>query len=143
MATARVEQKFDLPAEELWGLIGDFGDTGKWSGRPREACVQEGSGIGSLRTLTIRDGTVIVDRLENETENSYTYSVVDPIGSPLPYKSYRATMTVEPVDEHTSRFIWAGEFEPDGMSDAEASEFTVNVYEMGMGMMQDTIQRNS
>ena len=82
MPVVTTEQVFDLPADELWALIGDFGDTGKWSGRPPEGCVQEGEGIGALRTLTLADGRKIVDRLEAQSANSYSYSIVT---SPLPW----------------------------------------------------------
>lgn len=136
MAKVITEQVFNLPVDELWALIGDFGDTGKWSGRPPEGCVQEGEGIGALRTLTLADGRVIVDRLEAQTPNSYSYSIVT---SPLPYKSYRATMAVAPIDAASSRFTWTGEFEPQGISDEEAIAFTKGVYAMGIGLMQKTL----
>lgn len=131
------EHVFALPVDRLWAILGDFGQTGKWSGRPPEACVQEGEGIGALRTLTIQDGRVIVDRLEAQDDYSYTYSVVS---GPLPYRSYRATMAVEPVDPEHSRFTWTGEFEPLGISEDEAIAFTQNVYASGIAMMRRTIE---
>jgi Polyketide cyclase / dehydrase and lipid transport len=137
MLTVEATQDFALPLDDLWDIIGDFGDTGRWSGRPPEACVQEGEGIGALRTLYIQDGREIVDRLEAQTDYSYSYSIVT---SPLPYKSYRATMSVEPIDQGHSRFRWTGEFEPDGLSDADAIAFTQNVYNMGIAMMRRTIE---
>ncbi|HVK80185.1 MAG TPA: SRPBCC family protein [Verrucomicrobiae bacterium] len=136
MRKVTTEHVFNLPMEDLWALIGDFGDTGKWSGRPPEGCVQEGEGIGALRTLTLADGRQVVDRLEAQTANSYSYSIVT---SPLPYKSYRATMAVEPIDASSSRLIWAGEFEPLGLSDEEAIAFTKSIYAMGIGLMQKTL----
>lgn len=136
MPVVTAEHVFNLPVDDLWALIGDFGDTGKWSGRPPEGCVQEGEGIGAIRTLTLADGRKIVDRLEAQTQRSYSYSIVT---SPLPYKSYRATMAVTPIDAASTRFIWTGEFEPLGMSDAEAIEFTKGVYAMGIGLMQKTL----
>jgi len=140
MPIVTAEHVFDLPVDELWALIGDFGDTGKWSGRPPEGCVQEGEGIGALRTLTLADGRRIVDRLEAQTANSYSYSIVT---APLPYKSYRATMAVAPIDAASSRFTWIGEFEPQGMSDEEAIAFTKSIYAMGIGLMQKTLAGRS
>ncbi|MEM6543874.1 MAG: SRPBCC family protein [Pseudomonadota bacterium] len=89
MPTVRAKQIFLLPVDELWKILGDFGDTGKWSGRPKDACLQEGEGIGCLRTLTLANGDEIVDRLEAESEYSYSYSVVS---GNLPWERYRATM---------------------------------------------------
>lgn len=138
MPTVQAEHVFELPAQELWALIGDFGDTGKWSGRPPEACVQEGQGIGALRTLTLEDGRKIVDRLEAQTANSYSYSIVS---APLPYKTYRATMAVTPIDGASSKFTWTGVFEPAGMTDEQGIEFTKRVYQMGIGLMTNTIAK--
>lgn len=138
MPKVQVEHIFNLPAHELWDLIGEFGDTGRWSGRPPEACVQEGQGIGALRTLTLDDGRKIVDRLEAQTANSYSYSIVS---APLPYKSYRATMAVTPIDATSSKFTWTGVFEPAGMTDEQGIEFTKGVYQMGIGLMTKAIAK--
>jgi Polyketide cyclase / dehydrase and lipid transport len=136
MTAAEVKHIFALSADQLWNLIGDFGDTGKWSGRPPEACVQSGDGIGALRTLTVADGRQIVDRLDAVGERFYSYSVVT---SPLPISSYRATMAVQPLDSQSSEFTWSGEFEPVGLSDAQAIAFFENVYRSGIAMMEKTI----
>ncbi|MEM8974490.1 MAG: SRPBCC family protein [Pseudomonadota bacterium] len=138
MPKVMAEHVFNLPIDELWHYLGDFGDTGKWSGRPKDACIQEGEGVGALRTLIVQDGRVIIDRLEAQTDYSYTYSVVE---GPLPYVSYRATMAVEAVDAESTRFTWTGEFEPKGVSEAESVTFTEGIYAMGIAMMRKTIQR--
>ncbi len=140
MPIVTTEHVFDLPTDQLWALIGDFGDTGKWSGRLPEGCVQEGEGIGALRTLTLADGRKIVDRLEAQTANSYSYSIVT---APLPYEAYRATMAVELIDAASSRFTWTGEFEPEGMSEDEAIAFTKSIYAMGIELMQKTLAARS
>ena len=137
MAMVTAQHVFALPLDALWAILGDFGQTGKWSGRPPEACVQEGEGIGALRTLHIADGRTVVDRLEAQTATSYSYSIVT---SPLPYASYRATMAVEPVDEDNTRFIWTGEFDPAGMTEEATIAFTKNLYAMGIGLMRTTIE---
>ena len=138
MPTARIEHDFPLSADALWALLGDFGNTSRWSGRPPEACIQQGEGIGSLRTLTLDDGREIVDRLEAVGERSYSYSIVR---SPLPVHRYNATMAVTPTGPVTSRLTWSGEFDPSGMSDADAVVFWENIYRMGIGLMEATIAR--
>ena len=138
MLTAGVTRKFAIPAGKLWDLIGDFGNMSKWTGAGPESCVQEGQGIGSLRRLTLADGRVIVDRLEAQAERSYTYSIVT---SPLPYKTYRATMHVTAVDQATSELTWTGEFEPIGLSDDEAIATTKGMYHYGISLMEKSVSR--
>ena len=136
MAKVVAEQEFELTQEELWSYIGDFGDTGKWSGRPKDACVQQGDGVGSLRTLTVGDGRVIVDRLDSMSAFSYSYSVVT---GELPYEKYSATMSAHALAEGRSLFRWEGNFEPLGMSEEDCIEFTRKVYAMGIQMMKDNL----
>jgi Polyketide cyclase / dehydrase and lipid transport len=140
MLNATITRIFPLAAADLWAVIGDFGDTGKWTGRPPEACVADGKGVGALRTLTVQDGRVIVDRLEAEGELYYSYSIaMEPGAIPLPVKSYRATMAVAPLSADSCTFTWSGMFEPQGIGDAEAAAFFETVYRSGIAMMVRTL----
>lgn len=139
MASASVEQEFDLSADALWALVGDFGNVGQWSGEPPEHCVQEGEGIGCLRRRTVDEGAVMVERLEARSEHSYTYSLVDPVSSPLPFRAYIATIMVLPIDGQRSRLIWAGEFEPDGITEEQATSLALSVWALDIGLMRQTV----
>lgn len=136
MLHVTVTKKFDVSVEALWDHIGDFGNMSKWTGAKPESCVQEGEGVGSLRRLTLADGGVIIDRLEAQDDRSYTYSIVT---SPLPYKSYRATMRVAPLDDQTSELTWSCDFEPKGLTDEEAIANTKNMYAYGIRLMEKTL----
>ena len=138
MLFATVVHEFGISAKDLWDLIGDFGNMGKWSGRGPESCVQEGEGIGSLRTITLPNDQKIVDRLEACDDLSYTYSIVT---SPLRFSSYRATMSIAAVDASRCELTWFGEFEPKGISDEEAIEATKSMYRYGIRLMEKTIAR--
>ena len=138
MAKATVQQEFDIPSEQLWELIGNFGNMSKWTGLPADTCVQKGEGVGCIRTLTVPRGT-IVDRLDTIMENSYSYSVINAAESPLPFESYKATMRVDPVSSTKSRLTWYGEFEPDNISEEEAVSNVENMYKMGIDMMKAAI----
>ena len=136
MATAEIRHIFPLSADQFWDLIGDFGDTGKWSGRPPEACLRSGRGVGALRTLTLADGRQIVDRLEAQGDKFMTYSIVT---SPFPVVSYKATMAVSPLGPKSCEFSWSGEFEPSGQTDTQSVAFWENIYRSGIAMMERTI----
>ena len=137
-AIAQLKHQFAIPVADLWTLIGDFGDVGKWSGRPPEACVHEGEGIGSLRTLTLDDGRQVVDRLDAQGEGYYSYSIVS---SPFPVVSYAATMSVAAVDDATSELTWRGSIEPDGINDEDASAMFEAMYRYGVGLIERQIAR--
>ncbi len=136
----KLEHVFPVPVQVLWDLIGDFGDTGRWSGSPPEACVQEGEGIGALRTLTMADGRRIIDRLEAQGPYFYSYSIVS---SPLPVSAYRATMAAAPIDAATSQLTWSSELEPVGMTEADAVTYWTRIYTMGVGLMEASLARSA
>ena len=136
MAKTSVQCEFDLSASELWDLVGDFGNMSKWTGLPRDTCVADGEGIGATRTLRLPNGGMIVDRLDAETERSYSYSIINNEESPLPFRSYNATLSVEPISAGKCQLDWAGEFEPDGISEQEAIDFAKAMYSRGLGMMK-------
>jgi Polyketide cyclase / dehydrase and lipid transport len=139
MAKTRLEHMFPVPAADLWALIGDFGNTGRWSGRPPEACIQSGEGVGALRTLTLADGRQIVDRLDAVGPMSYTYSIVS---SPLPVASYTAMMAVEAIEPASCKFSWSGSFEPKDISDEQAVAFFNDVYRSGLAMIERALSVN-
>jgi Polyketide cyclase / dehydrase and lipid transport len=102
--------------------------------------VADGVGVGALRTLTVQDGRVIVDRLEAEGANHYSYSIaMTPEEIPLPVTSYRATMSVAPLDDARCTFTWSGLFVPRGISDTDAVALFENVYSSGIAMMTKTL----
>ncbi len=133
MAHARIVHRFPVSADALWALIGDFGDTTKWSGSGPDVCRAEGKGVGSLRTLKLPTGAEIVDRLTAQGSLSYSYEVVS---GPLPVETYEATMSVQPVDAATCDFTWVGHFTPKDIPDAAATAFFEGVYRQGIGMME-------
>lgn len=135
MLSASVRHEFDLPIEVLWDLIGDFGDMGKWTGMPPEACVADGQGVGALRTLTLPTGGIIVDRLDAQTRYSYAYSIINMEEAPLPFSTYRARLAAETVSGSRSRIDWVGEFEARNLSDDETVDFAQNMYQQGLNMM--------
>ena len=138
MAQGKVTHDFDVSADQLWELIGDFGDVEKWA--TSGTCVQEGEGVGALRTLTRGDGRVIVDRLEEVGDRSYSYSIVE---SPLPFNRYLAKMEVIPTSNERCRLIWSSEFEPKGMSEDKATEYINGVYHWGIGMMIEALEKGT
>lgn len=136
MTQAKVVHMFDVSADQLWELIGDFGDVGKWS--TSGSCVSEGDGVGALRTLTLDDGRIIVDRLEDFGNWHYSYSIVE---SPLPFHRYLAKMEVMFTSAEKCKLIWSSDFQPKGMNDEKAIEYIEGVYHWGIGMMIEALKR--
>ncbi len=119
-----------VSARVVWETIGGFNDLARW--HPAVARSEETKeGGGTVRTLHLHGGGVIVERLEskNDRERSYSYTVLE---APLPVARYRATLRVsESPDGRGCTVEWASEFEPSGAPESEAVKAVRGIYEAG------------
>jgi Polyketide cyclase / dehydrase and lipid transport len=115
-----------MSPEALWKKIGDFCGIADW--HPAiEKCVL--SADGKQRTLSLKGGGTIVERLENldDANRAYTYTIVS---GPLPVANYHSTISVSP-DPKGSSLKWAGTYDAKGASDADAKKVIDGIYDAG------------
>ncbi|GGJ87647.1 SRPBCC family protein [Pseudomonas matsuisoli] len=122
------------PAEQVWRLIGGFDSLPKWL--PMITASEAGEG-GRVRTLTLEDGGVIVERLQvfNEQERNYRYTIER---APLPVRGYLATLQVT-AWEKGSRVEWSSTFEADGVPEAEAKSILEATYAGGLNALKERL----
>jgi hypothetical protein len=117
-------------ADAVWAKIGDFCGIGKW--HPAiEKCVL--SADGKQRTLSLRGGGTIVEKLEkrDDAAHSYTYSIVE---GPLPVTNYTSTISVAAAGTG-STITWSGKYDAKGASDADAKKTMDGVYQGGIDQL--------
>jgi hypothetical protein len=114
----------------VWAKIGDFCGIAAW--HPAiEKCTL--SGDGKVRTLALKGGGVLHERLEkrDEAAHSYSYSIID---GPLPVANYLSTISVA-ADGAGSKITWIGKYDAKGASDAEAMKVIDGVYQGGIDVL--------
>ena len=97
-----------MSPEALWKKIGDFCGIANW--HPAiEKCVL--SADGKERTLSVKGGGTVVERLENldNANHAYTYTIL----SGLPAANYHSTISVSP-DPKGSSLKWVGTYDAKG-----------------------------
>jgi hypothetical protein len=99
MATVTTYEDVALPAQQIWDVIGDFGNIQSW------ATIMKGQSIeqtpdGPVRALVIGDNTVRELCLVS-SQFSYTYSILDR----APMHDHRSTVAVIPLDAQHSRIM--------------------------------------
>ena len=75
----------------------------------------------TFRTLTLKDGGKIKEKLTGTEDVAYTYEIVE---SPLPVKNYKSKLWLE-VDDEPNRSViyWQSDFDAaDGKTDEEAKK---------------------
>jgi hypothetical protein len=106
MAEVHLTRDFDKSPDEIWELIGDFHGLHKFNPTiPPTESIDD----GTARKI-VMGPTAIIERLVEQGDRSYTYSMDD--GGPLPVKNYRSTLSVSDAGGGKSTVDWKGTFEP-------------------------------
>jgi len=128
-----VERRLSLAtgADEVWDLVGDFGDLG-WHPAAKATDLEDRDGIVH-RAITLPDDAVLVERLEDmdDAGKTYSYSIVE---GPLPVSDYRSTLRVIAVDDGCE-VCWGSAFTAAGVGDDAAKEVVAGIYEAGFAAL--------
>jgi len=125
------------PPEKVWQVIGDFCAIAEWHPAVGQ-CAQSEQGGVAMRTLTTRDGGVLVEkRVQYSDEGmSYTYEIVE---SPLPVRDYVSTLAV--MDSAAgSTITWSGEFAAKDAPDQQAIEAVSGIYQAGLAALEERLR---
>lgn len=130
--TDRVERWVDLsaPAQEVWGLIGDFAGFDRWY--PGVDRVERLELEGEVhRHITLPNGALFLEKLEAQGDDYYRYSIAE---GPLPVENYLATLTCFPLEEGGCRVYWSASFDSDSR---KADEIVASIFETGLEALRD------
>jgi hypothetical protein len=122
--------KMDQEKAELWKRFGGFCSIKDW--HPGVAnCEESKEGENTIRTLTLKDGGVIKEKLIENVEGRYKYAI---ISGPWPVKNYEAQFALTPDDddEDEVNIAWSAVFDADGKPDKEARALVDGVIKAGM-----------
>jgi len=118
-----------VPANQVWQLIGNFNAMPQWHPAVKTS-EQQGEGVGATRTMTLPDGSKIVEKLEahDDGSRSLTYTILD---SPLPVADYHSTITVRDKNGQ-AEIEWSGNFDPKGVPPDQATQVVQGIYGAGL-----------
>ncbi|HEY3713350.1 MAG TPA: SRPBCC family protein [Jatrophihabitantaceae bacterium] len=121
MSVALVSTVINAPSDEVWARIADF--TGWHTWLPRIVAIRmspggEGGPVGSVRHLTLSDGSEVDEQLlaRDDLARHLAYTFVG--DSPFRVHRYVGAVTVHPVTTTGASFVqWSGDFDADADSD--------------------------
>jgi hypothetical protein len=114
----------------LWAKYGGWCAIAEW--HPAIAkCEESKDGDTEFRTLTLKDGGVIKEKLLNRTDLSYRYAITE---SPLPVKNYEAQFSITPDDddEDEINIVWAATYDAEGKPDKDARGVIDGIFKAGL-----------
>lgn len=126
------------PPEKVWQMISDFCAIAEWHPVVGK-CAQSEQGGVAVRTLTTKDGGVLVEkRVQYSDEGmSYTYEIVE---SPLPVSDYVSTLAVMDSGSAGSTITWSGEFAAKDAPDQQAVEAVSGIYQAGLAALAERLR---
>ena len=97
--------RLPVDADCAWALVGNFGEA-RIGAEFIDRIDVEGSGVGAVRTLHVKGGITLRERLEeySDEDRHYVYRVVDP--GPLDFTHYLAMASVQPAGPHECILMW-------------------------------------
>lgn len=134
-----VKKRTEAPGlpPQIWEQAGAFCAIKDW--HPLVAdCVEEKEGEVTYRTLTLKDGGKIKEKLTEVGDVSYAYEIIE---SPLPVENYKAKLWLE-VDDEPDRSVlyWQAEFDAKGVTEDEAKQLIADIFAKGLkGIKQQAI----
>jgi hypothetical protein len=121
-----VKKRIEAPGlpPEIWEVVGGFCAIKNWHPAV-SSCEETKEGDATFRTLTLKDGGKIKEKLTGTEDVAYTYEIVE---SPLPVKNYKSKLWLE-VDDEPDRTViyWQSDFDANGKSDEEAKKIITGI----------------
>jgi hypothetical protein len=134
-----VKKRTEAPGlpPQIWEIVGDFCAIKSW--HPAAAdCVEEKEGDVVFRTITLKNGGKLKEKLTGTEGTGYSYEIIE---SPLPVKNYKARLWLE-VDDEPERSViyWQSDFDANGASDADAEKTIEGILAAGVkGIKQQAL----
>jgi hypothetical protein len=137
MARVSVKEKLGFPAQQVWDLIADFGNTSWFQGLTKAEV--QGRGPGMVRLMYAGGNPPIRERLESLDATSRTLRYTIPENIPFPVSDYRATMRVLEAGPGASELEWSCEITPQGIPEAQAVAVLEGMYKTMIGWLREAL----
>ena len=142
----KVDKSITIKAEpaKVWALVKDFGNMQKWHPAVTNTKLEK-KGEDTFRTLTLKDGGTILEKLRSvdESDMKIRYEIVS---SGLPFTDYNAFIVVKKgANAGESTVQWVGRFYrlyklnppiPAGQDDETAKNTVNGIYDAGLAGLE-------
>lgn len=134
-----VYQTVDVKAsiQTIWDAVKDFDGMTKWHPVFSDDQIKSGGNgqVGSIRTLTVKDGPSFDEELLSfdEVDRKFSYRIIDP--SPLPVTEYVSSIQVLEGRRGYNTIVWRSSFRNGSegkMKDDEVIGFLDGAYRAGL-----------
>lgn len=129
------ETKTEEERKALWEKVGGWCAIAEWHPAV-DKCEESKEGDDTFRTLTLKDGGKIKEKLVDTGATSYRYEIIE---SPLPVKNYEAQFSVTPDDDDLDEINvgWSATYDPaDGTDAKDARKVIDGIFKDGIDAIE-------
>lgn len=126
MAEVVVTRQVDRDADRMWALLGDFANLDAIA-PPVAKCACESNAVGAVRTLTLHDGSKVVEELEEQDDARRRQRYVM-LEGPLPLQNYAGTIQVDPAGPGACTVTWTATYAPDAGAEKMLEGVLLSLY---------------
>ena len=139
MSEFQIEGDIEISVDALWGAIRDFGNVSWLPGDPDFE--SEGEGVGMIRTIRTGPLPTVREQLHeiDEKNRLIRYAVIE--GNPMPVRDYVGTMQAIDLGGERSRLVWSSTWEPDGISEEDATKAVHGLYAGVLAVMKANLEK--
>jgi mxaD protein len=146
----KAEEKISIaaPPAKVWAVLKEFADV-SWNPGIEKVEATGGNGAGASRTITLKNGKVLVEGLDEYTADtmSYGYRLSTENLEALPVSFYSATITVTAAGEG-SDVTWigrfyrgdTGNFPPENLNDEAAVKAMTTFLQEGLAGLKAKVE---
>jgi hypothetical protein len=138
MGQVSVKVSMPVAADKVWQTLRDFGGIDKWAPGIADLSLQ-GAGVGAVRTMTFKDGSRVVERLEslNDDSRSLSYTILE---STLPVEGFVASLTVREMGASGCEVEWFSTFGAKGAAEEDVSRMLALGYRRSLSGLQKSLK---
>jgi carbon monoxide dehydrogenase subunit G len=133
----------------VWAKVRDFTQLQSWHPAVESSTATDGSKVGSVRTLKIKGGGEVVEKLESMDDAGMKFSYRAQDGGALPVSNYSSKFAVKAGENGTTVVEWRGAFyrkymnndPPAGEDDEAALSAITGVYKSGLENLKATMEK--
>ncbi len=122
-----VERTLDMPRKKVFDILMQFGGLEKILPDMIGSLEVTGSGIGALRTVKLKDGGTVIERLDvGHDERVFAYTIT--FNDALPFENYCAVVTLEDAGAGKTKACWGSNWDAKGVSEEEVKPMLNDLY---------------
>ena len=134
----KIVKKIKVPTETVWLAISNIDGLDRWF-PVIQHCQVEGQGVGAIRTLTLLEGGIIRDIVEeiNQNKQQFSYKRIE---QPFSISHYQGRVNVSSIFPGQTELSWSVEYQVLNENRSEMSSLLLNVITEGINGLEQDLQ---